>query len=63
MAEEDEKGGQAQKKKKKQDQEKKLEFEAGKVFTPGEAKEEDFELDLDSARFKASKGEGGDRRA
>ena len=49
-----------QKKKKKEG--KKLEFEAGKVFTPGEAKEEDFELDLDSARYKAQKGQGGDRR-
>src|SRR3989442_12899223 len=49
--------------KKRKKQEKKLEFEAGKVFTPGEVKEEDFELDLDSARFKAQKGEGGDRRA
>lgn len=41
---------------------KKLEFEAGKVFSPGEAKEEDFELDLDSARYRAQKGQGGDRR-
>src|SRR2546422_6844483 len=49
--------------KKRKKQEKKLEFEAGKVFTPGEVKEEDFELDLDSARFKAQKGQGGDRRA
>jgi hypothetical protein len=48
--------------KRKKKEEKKLEFEAGKVFTPGEVKEEDFELDLDSARFKAQKGEGGDRR-
>src|SRR2546422_5209373 len=48
--------------KKRKKQEKKLEFEAGKVFTPGEVKEEDFELDLDSARFKAQKGQGGDRR-
>ncbi|HYM38989.1 MAG TPA: hypothetical protein VEY12_02440 [Thermoplasmata archaeon] len=52
-----------EKPKKRKKQEKKLEFEAGKVFTPGEAKEEDFELDLDSARYKASKGQGGDRRA
>jgi len=52
-----------EKPKKRKKQEKKLEFEAGKVFTPGEAKEEDFELDLDSARYRASKGEGGDRRA
>jgi hypothetical protein len=48
--------------KKKKKQPKKLEFEAGKVFNPGEAKEEDFELDLDTARYKAQKGEGGDRR-
>ncbi|HKZ64566.1 MAG TPA: hypothetical protein VJ400_08990 [Thermoplasmata archaeon] len=49
-----------QKRKKKEG--KKLEFEAGKVFTPAEAKEEDFELDLESSRFRAQKGEGGDRR-
>lgn len=48
--------------KKKKKSEKKLEFEAGKVFNPGEAKDEDFELDLESARFRAQKGEGGDRR-
>ncbi len=57
--------GQEQEKpqKKKKKEAKKLEFEAGKVFTPSEAKEEDFELDLESARFRAQKGEGGDRRA
>ncbi len=49
--------------KRKKKAEKKLEFEAGKVFTPAEAKEEDFELDLESSHFKAQKGEGGDRRA
>jgi len=49
-------------KKKKKEEPKKLEFEAGKVFSPGEAKDQDFELDLDSARFKAQKGQGGDRR-
>jgi len=48
--------------KRKKKDEKKLEFEAGKVFTPGEVKEEDFELDLDSSRYKAVKGQGGDRR-
>ncbi len=48
--------------KRKKKDEKKLEFEAGKVFTPGEVKEEDFELDLDSARYHAVKGQGGDRR-
>ncbi len=52
-----------EKPKKRKKQEKKLEFEAGKVFSPGEVKEEDFELDLDSARYKAQKGQGGDRRA
>ena len=51
----------AQKKKKKKDE--KLEFEAGKVFGPGEAKDEDFDLDQDrdSSQYKAQKGEGGDR--
>ena len=49
--------------KRKKKEEKKLEFEAGKVFTPADAKEEDFELDLESAKFRAQKGEGGDRRA
>jgi len=48
--------------KKKKKESKKLEFEAGKVFSPEAAKDEDFELDLDSARYKAQKGEGGDRR-
>ncbi len=52
-----------EKPKKRKKQEKKLEFEAGKVFSPGEVKEEDFELDLDSARYRAQKGQGGDRRA
>lgn len=48
--------------KKRKKQEKKLEFEAGRVFTPSEAKEEDFELDLEASRYKAVKGQGGDRR-
>ncbi len=48
--------------KRKKKEEKKLEFEAGKVFTPSEAKEEDFELDLESSKFHAQKGQGGDRR-
>lgn len=52
-----------EKPKKRKKHEKKLEFEAGKVFAPGEVKEEDFELDLESAKFRAQKGEGGDRRA
>jgi len=52
----------AKPKRKKRDQ-KKLEFEPGKVFTPVEAKEEDLELDLESAKFHAQKGQGGDRRS
>jgi hypothetical protein len=51
-----------QKATKKKKKEVKLEFEAGKVFKPSEAKDQDFDLDLDSARYKARKGEGGDRR-
>lgn len=49
--------------KKKKKEEPKLEFEAGKVFKPSEAKDQDFELDMESARFKARKGQGGDRRS
>ena len=40
----------------------KLECEATKVFDRAEAKKEDVELDLDSGRYTARKGEGGDRR-
>lgn len=46
--------------KKKQAKKEKLEFDAGKVFDVKAA--EDIELDLDSSRYKAAKGEGGDRR-
>lgn len=38
----------------------KLEFDAGKVF--GTSKDDEIEMDLDAARFKAQKGQGGDRR-
>lgn len=38
-----------------------LTFEAGKVFSPAEAKEEDFKLDLDTARFRARQGQAGTR--
>lgn len=48
--------------KKRKKEETKLEFEAGKVFNPVQAKGEDFEMDLDSSRYRAQKGEGGDRR-
>ena len=50
-----------QKKKKKKDE--KLAFEAGKVFGLDETKDEDFSLekDRDSSRYKAQKGQGGDR--
>ncbi len=49
-------------KRKKADDPSKLEFEVGKVFTPGEAKEEDLQMDLDSGRYRAQKGQSGDRR-
>jgi hypothetical protein len=48
--------------KKKKKKEVKVEFEAGKVFKPSEAKDQDFELDLESSHFVARKGQGGDRR-
>ena len=53
----------AQKKKKKKD-EGKLEFDAGKVFGPEEEKADDFNLETDreSSRYKAQKGQGGDRK-
>ena len=38
-------------------------FEPAKVFSPGEAKTDDLKEDMDSARYKAQKGEGGSRRA
>ena len=47
--------------KRKKKEEKKLEFEPGKVFTPSEVKEEDFQLDLESSKWKSQKGQGGDR--
>jgi hypothetical protein len=53
----------AQKRKKKKEEDK-LEFDAGKVFGPEEGKADDFKLetDRDSSRFKAQKGQGGDRK-
>lgn len=39
----------------------KLEFDASQVF--GTSKDDEIEMDLDSARYKAQKGQGGDRRA
>jgi hypothetical protein len=57
-------GEQEQKKKKKKKQkDDKLEFEIGKVFGPDSAKDEDLELDVDTARYKAQKGQGGDRKS
>ncbi len=47
----------AQKRKKQS----KLEFDAAKVF--GTSKDHELEIDLDAAKYKAQKGEGGDRRA
>ncbi len=40
----------------------KVEFDAGKVFDPAQNKEEEVELDTESSRYSARKGEGGDRR-
>jgi hypothetical protein len=54
---------QKRKRKKKEDGDEELSFEAGRVFSPKKAKEEDLEEDLDSATYKARKGEGGDRKA
>jgi hypothetical protein len=57
-------GDQEQEKKKKKKDEEKLEFDAGKVFGPEEAKSDDFKLETDreSSRYKAQKGQGGDRK-
>jgi hypothetical protein len=51
-----------QKPRKRTKKEPKLEFEAGKVFSPEKENDKDFELDLDSSRYRAQKGQGGDRR-
>ncbi len=48
--------------KRKRKKDTKLEFDPSKVFDPAEAKKEDLDLNLDSGRYKAAKGEGGDRR-
>jgi len=48
---------------KRKRQDPKLEFEAGKVFDPREAKADEIQIDLESARYTAQKGQGGDRRA
>jgi len=48
--------------KKKRKKGEKLEFDASAVFDVKPAEEVEIELDRDSGRFKAQKGEGGDRR-
>jgi hypothetical protein len=53
---------QERKRKKKDDDDEDLSFEAGRVFSPKKAKEEDLKEDLDSATYKARKGQGGDRK-
>jgi hypothetical protein len=57
-------GEQEQAPKKKKKDEEKLAFDAGKVFGPEESKADDFKLETDreSSRYKAQKGEGGDRK-
>ncbi len=42
-------------------QQAKLEFSPAMVF--GTSKDHEIEMDLDAARYKAVKGQGGDRRA
>lgn len=49
-------------KKKKKAEEPKLEFKADKVFDVIPADDLELELEADSGRFKAMKGQGGDRR-
>jgi hypothetical protein len=57
-------GDQEQAQKKKKKEEEKLTFDAGKVFGPEQTKADDFELETDreSSRYKAQKGQGGDRK-
>ncbi len=53
---------QKRKRKKEEDDDDRFSFEAGKVFSPKKTKEEDLSEDMDSATYKAQKGQGGDRR-
>lgn len=39
-----------------------LEFSPEKVFDPVQGKEEELELDIEMGRYRAHKGQGGDRR-
>jgi len=57
-------GEQEQVQTKKKKEEERLAFDPGKVFGPEEAKADDFRLETDreSSRYKARKGEGGDRK-
>ena len=48
--------------KRKKKVEPKAEFDPSKVFDVGETKKEDLELDIESGRYKAQHGQGGDRR-
>jgi hypothetical protein len=49
------------KKKDKQDEEDSVDLDVGDSFHVSEAKDEDFDLDLDSARFQGKKGQAGTR--
>ena len=55
-------GQQTAKPTKKNTKEPKYSFQLGEVFSPGQSKEKDFELDQESAIYRAIKGQGGDRR-
>lgn len=39
-----------------------VEFDLGETFDAAEDKEDDFELDLDSANYRGKKGQSGTRR-
>ncbi|MGQ0536765.1 MAG: hypothetical protein ACT4PT_11935 [Methanobacteriota archaeon] len=45
--------------KKKADE--KVSFDVGETFSPADAREEDFDLDLDSAIYQGKKGQAGTR--
>lgn len=44
-----------------EDQEETIEFDLGDTFDVEEAKDDDFELDMDAAEFQGKKGQAGTR--
>lgn len=49
------------KKRRKKEKEEKIEFDLGESFDVEDAKDEDFDLDLDAAKFQGKKGQAGTR--